>query len=698
MSSPMTELRLRLHRTGYSPLPCTGKIPAAKGWQEKVETNADEIELWGRVHPYAANTGILTRTTPCIDVDVLNPEAASAVEMLARERFEERGFVLVRTGQPPKRAVLLRTDAPFKKITGNVTAPSGTAEKIELLGDGQQVIAFGIHPTTKKPYSWHGGEPGQIEWEDLPYVSEEEARAFVADAVRLLVDEYGYTVPRATAGNGKDQGTSHHGPGWGELIANISAGRELHDSIVSMAAKLVASNMNDGAVVEIIRGHMDASAAPHDARWEERRTEIPRAVASARRKFSQGPEGLHENPGPDDHKQFVFDPKPYRFPDPASIPKREWLYGRHYLRGVVTVTLGAPGRLKSTTSLTECVGMAAGRDLLTGKPLACAPLRVAYLNGEENQDELDRRVAAICQHYRISREDCGDRLWVESTRDSPIRLAILGPKGAAMVAQEVVDGLTKWCDACAIDVLVTDPLISFHKVRENDPGDMDMLLKEAFGRIVGKTRSVDLVVHPRKPSPGEINTTITDLRGTSAQEAAFRIGRVFNFMTSAEATQLGIEENQRRLHVRIENGKGGPGPLGKAKWVKIEVENLPNGDEVAVAVAWKPPDHFADVTVAHMEAVRDWGATGEFRADPRSPKWLGWKVAELLGLKARHGGENSSAELAKIKKLLKTWCGNKVLDIAKQPDEKSNEREFYVAGSATQPPHVNGANGSPVDC
>jgi hypothetical protein len=43
---------------------------------------------------------------------------------------------------------------------------------------------------------------------------------------------------------------------------------------------------------------------------------------------------------------FTFDLAPYAFPDPASIPRREWLFGRHYIRGAVSATIGAPGRLK----------------------------------------------------------------------------------------------------------------------------------------------------------------------------------------------------------------------------------------------------------------------------------------------------------------------------------------------------------------
>jgi hypothetical protein len=183
---------------------------------------------------------------------------------------------------------------------------------------------------------------------------------------------------------------------------------------------------------------------------------------------------------------FTFDPKPYQFRDPATIPPRQWLYGRHYMRGVVSATLGAPGRLKSTTLQTEVVGMSAGLDLIGGRLLECGPLRAAYFNGEETQDELDRRVAAIMQRYSIAPDSCAGRLWVMSTRDTPMRLAIMGPKGNAVVAHDVVDAIETWCEARSIDVFCADPLVSFHQVRENDPGDMDLLFKQAFGRVAGK--------------------------------------------------------------------------------------------------------------------------------------------------------------------------------------------------------------------
>jgi Bifunctional DNA primase/polymerase, N-terminal len=131
----VTELRLALRRAGYLPLACEGKRPVHRSWEQKTDTNAQEIASWFRFFPAATSTGILTRATPTIDIDILNPEAAELVERLARERFEDRGHVLVRIGHAPKRAIPLRTDVPFRKIVGNVVAPDGSERKIELLGD-----------------------------------------------------------------------------------------------------------------------------------------------------------------------------------------------------------------------------------------------------------------------------------------------------------------------------------------------------------------------------------------------------------------------------------------------------------------------------------------------------------------------------------------------------------------------------------
>lgn len=386
--------------------------------------------------------------------------------------------------------------------------------------------------------------------------------------------------------------------------------------------------------------------------------------------------------GSEPPEPFVFDPPSYVPPNPATIPKREWLYGKYYIRGAVSASLGAPGRLKSTMEMTDAVSMATGLDLMDGKkPLACGALRVAYINGEENQDELDRRFAAICQRYELKPEDYQGRIWIISTRDNPLRLAIAGKGGNGVIAEDVVSAIEVWADNNGLDALIFDPVVSFHRVRENDPGDMDLLYKEGFGRIAGKKRAVDLAIHPRKPSAGSNITTIDDLRGTAAQEGAIRVARIFNFMTTAEADQLGIDEDTRRLHVRIDGGKNNPGPIAKARWVKIETENLPNGDTVAVATPWSPPNPFDGVTTNQMHECRKVAQGGAFRADAQSPDWFGYAVAKVLDIDISDENKKHNRKgRAKVSQVIKTWMKNEVFEIEEREDASRKKRKFVVLG------------------
>jgi AAA domain len=128
--------------------------------------------------------------------------------------------------------------------------------------------------------------------------------------------------------------------------------------------------------------------------------------------------------------------------DPATIPPREFLYGRHFIRKNIGATIGAGGRFKTSQGLFEAIEMVVGRNLTTGEELPAGQLRVLCLNGEEDQDELDRRVVAICQRYDVTEADLGGRLFVKSIRDQPLRLATL-VRGMPTLNQPVLAALSK---------------------------------------------------------------------------------------------------------------------------------------------------------------------------------------------------------------------------------------------------------------
>jgi Bifunctional DNA primase/polymerase, N-terminal len=285
-----SQIRCALLKNGYSPLPLNGKAPSMlKGWQQKFQTNDREIALWSQLWPGATNTGVLTKFVPTLDIDVMDPAAADAIEELAREHFGHRGAaILVRFGQAPKRAILLRTDADeaFDKLLRVFTAPNSSEQKIEVLANGQQVVVHGMHPDTQNPYRWFGGEPWTTPRANLPYVREADVRAFLDEAARVLVEDFGFE----DKGNGgrKQTANGHDQPAdpaeWGVLTDSIHNGRELHNSLRNLAAKLVTSGMSDGAAVNFLRGLMDKAPVEHDERWNNRRKKIPELVESAREK------------------------------------------------------------------------------------------------------------------------------------------------------------------------------------------------------------------------------------------------------------------------------------------------------------------------------------------------------------------------------------------------------------------------------
>ena len=179
-----TTQRKRLLQAGYLPIPTEGKKPSIPGWQTLVATEGD-IDGWFHQYPAAFNTGILTRTTPAVDIDVYDPDVAQAIEAMLWDLIGTRG--MVRFGEAPKRAALFRTETPFAKISTPVfTSPTGQRHRVEVLCSGQQIVVLGTHPGTGKPYSWHGGEPGDVARADLPELTEAVAREFVAKGADIM--------------------------------------------------------------------------------------------------------------------------------------------------------------------------------------------------------------------------------------------------------------------------------------------------------------------------------------------------------------------------------------------------------------------------------------------------------------------------------------------------------------------------------
>jgi hypothetical protein len=197
-----TALRLLLLRNGYRPVPIigpmvkvksAGKRPPMTGWQDICATAGEaEVIRWIPDYPDSTNTGIQCGPTVGGDIDVRVPELARKLITLARTMLGDTP--LERVGMAPKTLLCYRTETPFPKIStdefalpgDDPTVPGYKWHRVEILAEGQQFVAYGIHPDTLRPYEWLHGGPDTVPLEDLPVVTDEVCHQFVAAAEAIL--------------------------------------------------------------------------------------------------------------------------------------------------------------------------------------------------------------------------------------------------------------------------------------------------------------------------------------------------------------------------------------------------------------------------------------------------------------------------------------------------------------------------------
>jgi hypothetical protein len=370
---------------------------------------------------------------------------------------------------------------------------------------------------------------------------------------------------------------------------------------------------------------------------------------------------------------------PYKWVDATKIPPRDLLYGKHFFRKFLSVTVSPGGLGKSSNAIVESLAMVTGRTLIGEAPKG--ELRVWYWNGEDPEEELQRRIAAACLHFKIDEPDLGGRLFVDSGRDKEIILAREDRNGF-QIAVPVVDALIQTIKANGIDVLVIDPFVASHAVSENDNTKIEGVVRQWMRVAEDAGCAVELIHHVRKPSGGASQeTTVDDARGAGALLAKARSARVLNGMSVTEADEVGIDRKERWAFFRIDNGKANLMPRGgDARWRRMVGVPLGNRlasqeDNVGVTTEWSKPSAFEGVTEHQMHLVRAAIEDGEWRDDVRASNWAGVAVAGALALDL----DDPSAK-ARIKSMLKTWVLNGVLDVVQGLDQARRKRQFIVVG------------------
>lgn len=168
-----------LVKNGYQIVPITPgmKSPPFDNWQT-LRATTGMVDRWIADDMGRMGIGIMTTHTPAIDIDVEDEALADDVEQWIRTNIADAP---VRYGNGCKRLMLFRTDEPFTKLmTPKYIGEFNYECKIEVLGEGQQFVAYHIHPDTNLPYRWTTDEePLNTEVGDLPVLTREKAQELI---------------------------------------------------------------------------------------------------------------------------------------------------------------------------------------------------------------------------------------------------------------------------------------------------------------------------------------------------------------------------------------------------------------------------------------------------------------------------------------------------------------------------------------
>jgi P4 family phage/plasmid primase-like protien len=198
MSGFFRKTAQRLVANGYGVVPIArgSKAPALDNWQEDFARTQAQVAAITTERPNDG-VGIVTKYNPAVDIDCYDNDIVEAMVTWCHDNL---GDAPLRIGKSPKALLLYVTDSPFSKVTSaryfdpkhpelDPVGKNGKrkGQRVEILGDGQQFVAYHIHPDTGKPYTWPNdfSNPLDIPSIDLDVIGVEHARAACREFERL---------------------------------------------------------------------------------------------------------------------------------------------------------------------------------------------------------------------------------------------------------------------------------------------------------------------------------------------------------------------------------------------------------------------------------------------------------------------------------------------------------------------------------
>lgn len=518
------------------------------------------------------------------------------------------------------------------------------------------------------------------------------------------VDQAADLEPMYHQAQGTDSKTGRDTRSNQQLLEAFARGEGRYEAMLKLSSRWAARGMDYDDIVAALNELLDTGSSLNGDGLDLRTRIEPMAVSAVRKFGGTVPDvriGSHmpqtigasnstPMPGVTAHEGIVA--KRWEPVSADAIPPRQWLYGFHYMRRMVSMTAGAGGGGKSSMTMVEAVSLATGRDLLRGRwQLPTGPLKVWVHNGEDPMDELQRRLSAICMHYAIEAREVAQNLYLTSGRETRIIVAE-EVDGTVMQMPAAREQIVAQCKAEGIDAIILDPFIATHAVNENNNPAMEKVMWEWRAIAEQANIAVEIVHHFRKGNGNEASSE--DVRGASALLGACRSVRIASPMNQGEAERYSIDVKDRRRYFWLQNPKANMRPpTDERLWRQLESVELGNadsiytdGDKVGVVVEWNPPS--ADTQLTHgqkMIVLRELESAYNkdpllVRADVRSTQWAGRIVAKHMELDINDAGVRAT-----IRRVLDEWeADGSVVKVSGRDHAKGRYFSAYKVGDKAE--------------
>lgn len=437
-----------------------GKAPIREGWQHG--------RALGPVDPRALNTGIVCTGLRAIDIDIDNPTIAAKVKSAALARF---GEAPMRMRDNAPRVLLLYRAALGEPGKRSIVSKTGLG-KVEVLGRGQQFVAYGIH-ASGAALRWQPEGPTAWAADSLPAVTEEQVSAFFEDIAPIIQADV-----KADAASGDDHQPSPLGQR-GEVLDIIADLRDIPnagppdwDAWNRVGMALWAATQGRDAGREAWHAWSARNAAydhaATEARWLHYWDSPPTEIGAGTVRHMAA-DARRAKTTPDDRLRFQL----LTSSSIAGLPDRGYLLKGIMAPGEMSVWWGPPKCGKSFVVMHVAYALAQGRSVF-GRRVRKS--RVLYL-ACEGRSGLRGRITALVGRYGSS----DDFLALAEPLD-------LWGTGDA-------DALAELMIAHRIDLVVVDTL---NRVMaggdENSSADMGALIRH-LDEIRTKTGAHVLVIH-----------------------------------------------------------------------------------------------------------------------------------------------------------------------------------------------------------